>query len=130
MAVIAQEFKRSADGTVDILGIFTGMVLGAVPFVQPDLNLVLGFSAGPAEVGRKRQIELQLLEGDERINAVRTDFVVPDSPREGIRPSTYVHFPLKNVPFPRYGDYSFVVLVGDDEKAAVPFYVTQFEGGS
>jgi hypothetical protein len=128
LAVVARKFKRHADGTLDILGISTGMLVSAVPYVEPQLDFVLAFSAHPAEVGRERHIEVQVFEGDERLKIYRTSIVVPDSPRDGIRPSSYIHFPLPNVSFPRFGDYSLVVLVGDDEKTTVPFYVASPEG--
>ena len=128
LAVVAQEFKPHGDGMLDILGISTGMLVSAVPYVEPQLDFVLAFSAHPAEVGRERYIEVQVFEGDETLKIYRTSIVVPDSPREGIRPSSYIHFALPNVPFPRFGDYSLVVLVGEDEKTTVPFYVTSPEG--
>ena len=128
LAVVAQKFERHANGTVDILGISTGMLVSYVPYVERRLDFVVAFSAHPAEVGRERHIEVQVFEGDERLKRYRTTIVVPDSPREGIRPSSYIHFPLRNVPIPRLGDYSLVVLVGDDEKTTVPFYVTSPEG--
>ena len=129
VAVIAQDLNVHDDGTFDILGVLTGARVSAVPIVVPQMNLLVSFSASPAEAGRERRVEINLLDADG--NLVRKSWTtvdVPDSPRPGSRAELNVSFPLRDVPFLNEGDYSFHIFVGDDEKRVVPFHIDVEKG--
>ncbi len=124
VAVIAQDLDVHEDGTFDILGVLTGVRVSAVPLEIPLLNLLISFSASPAEVGRERRVEIELRDADGGlVRRSWTTVTVPKPPREGSRADLNVSFPLKNVPFVDEGDYSFHIFVGDDEKRIVPFHI-------
>jgi hypothetical protein len=131
MAVAAQDWREHGDGTIDILGILTGLRVSSVPLAEPQINLFVSFSASPAEVGMEKIIEILLLDADgDPMRRSQATITVPESPRPGSRSDFNLNFPLKNVPFVRAGDYGFHILVGDDDKRTVPFYISVEEGES
>jgi hypothetical protein len=129
LAVIAEELNTREDGTLDILGVMTGLRVTAVPYVAPRMNLFVSFSANPIEVGTEKVVQVQLLAADgEPMRKVQTTITVPDPPRgPGSRTDFNVIFPLTNAPFIKDGDYSFHILV-DSVERTVPFYISVEEG--
>jgi len=129
VAVIAQDLKVHEDGTFDILGVLTGARVSAVPLTVPLLNLFISFSASPAEVGRQRNVTIELRNADgDLMRKSWTTVTVPNPPRPGSREDLNVSFPLKNVPFVSEGDYSFHIFVGDDHKRDLPFHIDVEKG--
>lgn len=130
VAVVAQDLKVHEDGTFDILRVLSGWRVSAVPYVEPSMTLFLSFSASSAEAGRKRRVEIHLIDADgDLVRKSLTTVTVPLAP-VGSRADINVAIPLKNVPFLKEGDYSFHIFIGDDEKRVVPFYITVEEGES
>jgi hypothetical protein len=129
VAVIAQKLEVHDDGTFDILGVLTGLRVSAVPYQEPSMTLFLSLSASRAEVGIERRVEIQLIDADgDLMRKSWTEITVPEPPRQGSRADLNVGLPLRNVPFVKEGDYSFHILVGDDEKRVVPFYINVEKG--
>lgn len=131
VAVIAQDLKVHEDGTFDIFGILGGWRVSAVPYVEPHMTLFISLSASPAETEEERLFEVRLLDADG--NPIRRSFAtvtVPESPRPGMRAGLNLNFPLRDVPFPQAGDYSFHIFIEKDEKRTVPFYISVEEGES
>jgi hypothetical protein len=129
VAVIAQDLQAHDNGTLNILGILTGLRVSAVPYEEPSMTLFLSFSASPAEVGMEKRVEVHLLDAD--ANLMRkswTTVTVPEPPRPGSRSDFNVGFPLRNVPFVKDGDYGFYIFVGGEEKKVVPFHISVEKG--
>jgi hypothetical protein len=128
LAVIAEKLNSREDGTLDILGVMTGLRVTTVPYVAPRMNLFISFSANPIEVGTEKVVEVQLLAADgEIMRRVQTTITVPDPPRSGSRADFNVIFPLTNVPFIKDGDYGFHILVESVERT-VPFHISVEKG--
>ncbi len=128
VAVIARDLKVRDDGTLDILGILTGLRVTAVPYVAPSLTLFLSLSASQAEVGMEKPIEVRLLDADGTpMGSSRARVTMPEPP-PGRRSDLNVSFPLTNVPFEKDGDYSFHILIGGDDKRDVPFHINVEKG--
>jgi hypothetical protein len=127
-AVVAQGVREHQDGRLDILGIYPGVRVNAVPYVAPEIRLFISFSANQAEVGEEKVVQVHLLAADgELMRRAQATVTVPDPPRPGSRADFNVNFPLTDVPFVQAGDYGFHILVESVEKT-VPFYISLEEG--
>lgn len=119
LALIADAANVSADGKLNIMGVFNALGASTFPVVHPQIAMVLRFEANRAEEGKTRKIEIALADGDgAKLFAIGADLVVPQAP-----PGTPIRLNhilmLNNLQFPRAGDYVFNVLIGDDHKAAI-----------
>ena len=120
LALLADAANVSADGKLNILGIFNALGAHTFPVVHPQMALVLRFEATRAEEGKGRQIELQLADSDgQKIFKISAQLVIPTGGPTGAPIRLNHILMLNNIQFPKAGDYMFSVLVGDDEKASI-----------
>jgi hypothetical protein len=119
LALLADAANVTADGKLNILGVFNALGAQTFPVMHPQMALVLRFEATRAEEGRTKQIELQLADGDgQKLFKIEAQLVLPSGmPGTPIRLNHILM--LNGIQFPRAGDYVFNVLVGDDQKAAI-----------
>lgn len=123
-AVVARELREHEDGTLDILGIYTGERVTAVPYVASRVRLFISLSANQAEVGQEKVVQVHLLAADgELMRRSQATLTVPDPPRPGSRSDFNVNMPLTDVPFVYAGDYGFHVLIEGVERT-VPYYIS------
>ncbi len=126
VAVLADYANVSQDGKLNIMGIFQELNPPALPFALPQMYLVLSFSAGPAEFNTTRNVRIPLLHSDgQEILRLEAQMHVPSARRPGSRAFMNEAIGLAGIVFPQPGDYAFHVLIGDDEKAAVPLHVNE-----
>jgi len=130
VAVLADYANVSQDGKLNIMGIFQEVNAPSLPFVLPQMFLVLSFSAGPAEFNTARNVRVVLLHSDgKEILGLEAQMQVPRPDRPGSRAYINQAIGLAGVAFEQPGDYAFSVLVGDDEKATVPLHVNDLSTG-
>ncbi len=128
MAIAADDLREHEDGTLDILGILTGLRVSDVPYVAPQMNLFVALSANPIEIGTEKVVQIRLLAADgELMKGADGTITVPDAPRPGSRADFNVSFPLTNVPFMKAGDYGFHILI-DGLERTIPFHVSVEKG--
>lgn len=126
VAVLADYANVSQDGKLNIMGIFQEINPPVLPFVLPQMYLVLSLTAGPAEVGLARNVRIPLLDSDgQEIVSLQAQMRVPSSRRPGSRVSINEAIGLAGLTFPHAGDYAFHILIGDDDKATVPLHVNE-----
>jgi len=126
VSVLADYANVSQDGKLNIMGIFQEINTPVLPFVLPQMYLVLSFSAGPAEFGTARDVRIVLLHSDgKEVLRLNAQMQVPGAIRLGSRAYINEAIGLAGVTFERPGDYGFSILVGDDEKATVPLHVNK-----
>jgi hypothetical protein len=126
VAVLADYANVSQDGKLNIMGIFQEINPPALPFVLPQMYLVLSLTAGPAEVGLARTIRIPLLYSDgQEILSLEAQMRIPSSRRPGSRANINEAIGLAGLTFPQAGDYAFHILIGDDDKATVPLHVNE-----
>ena len=91
------------------------------------MQIVIKFTATPAERNTTRKSTLKLLDADgDELLSVTGDLAVPDRP--GMDEISIVTIlGLSNVRFEKSGDYSFRILIGDDERGQINFKVVQRE---
>jgi hypothetical protein len=122
LAVLADYANVSAEGKLNILGIFDRINLTQVPAVHPQMHLVLRLEAHAAERDRAHKVEIRLHdpEGD-TIFEVNGD-IVPHG--EGSHPvSTNQILTLNNLQLQKIGAYNFVVFINHDLKSELPLHV-------
>lgn len=126
VAVLADYANVSQDGKLNIMGIFQEINPSEIPFVLPQMYLVLSLTAGPAEVGLARNIRIPLLYSDgQEILSLHAQMRIPSSRRPGSRVFINEAIGLAGLTFPQAGDYAFHILIGDDDKATVPLHVNE-----
>jgi hypothetical protein len=125
LAVLADFANSSADGKLNILGIFDTVYAEEYPAVHPEMKLVARFRIHPAEIGQKKHIEIQL-RTDQGIRlfqfTVEMDLVEPKEGRfpAGEMITTDSILGINGLRINAAGTYEFVILVGGEVKASVP----------
>ena len=125
LGVLADGANVSQEGKLNILGVFDIIYARDFPIVHPSMQLVIRFNASAAERGTRRRATVKLLDADgNELLSLAGDVSVPE--RAGIEDIGVVSIiGLNNVKFDRSGDYSFRILLDDDEKYRVPFKVVR-----
>lgn len=129
LAVLADYANVTADGKLNILGIFDRISVTGIPVVHPQMHLILRLEAHPAERGRQHNVEIRLHDPDgSTVFEVKGD-VLPDGP-PGQTVATNQILTLNNLQLSKEGGYNFVVLVNNDLKSEVPLEVEVAASGS
>jgi hypothetical protein len=122
LALLADYANVTAEGKLNILGIFDRIAVQEIPAVHPQMHLILRLEAHPAERNRAHDIEIRLYDPDgETVFEVKGD-IVPHGPA-GQATATNQILTLNNLQLNKSGAYTFVVLVNDDVKSEVPLGV-------
>ncbi len=125
LALLADAANVTADGKLNILGVFNALGASSFPVVHPQMALVLRFEATRAEEGKTRQIELQLADSDgQKLFKIGAQLMVPSAPPGSPIRLNHILM-LNNVQFPKAGDYVINVLVGDDQKAGIDLKIVE-----
>lgn len=129
LAVLADYANVTADGKLNILGIFDRMSVTGIPAVHPQMHLILRLEAHPAERQRKHRVEIRLHDPDGATVFEVKGEVVPDG-APGRTTATNQILTLNNLQLAKAGGYNFVVFVNDDLKTEVPLDVEVHRPGS
>jgi hypothetical protein len=130
LAVLCDYANVSADGKLNILGIFTEINAGAFPAMTGTFYLVTSFSAGPAESGQQKVISIAFLDADGHdLGRFESQITIPLPARPGSQAIVNQIARLDGVAFPKLGGYSFAVLVGGEQKGSVEVHVNPPQGG-
>lgn len=122
LAVLADYANQTADGKLNIMGIFDTIFASQMPALHPQMQLVMKLQSEPAERGTEKNIDIKLLDADGKvIIGLAASLKVPDDfPLTGEVPQI---ISLSGLRFENYGEYAFHILVNGDTKAEVPFSV-------
>lgn len=122
LALLADYANVTAEGKLNILGIFDRIRVQDLPVVHPQMHLILRLEAHSAERGRSHPVEIRLHDPDgQTVFEVRGE-VVPHGPT-GQTIATNQILTLNNLQLMKTGGYTFVVLVNNDLKSEVPLEV-------
>jgi hypothetical protein len=122
LAVLADYANVTAEGKLNILGIFDRINLVQVPAVHPQMHLVLRLEAHPVERDRAHRIEIRLHDPQGSTIFDVNGEIVPRG--EGTQPvSTNQILTLNNLQLEKIGAYNFVILINGDLKSELPLHV-------
>jgi len=129
LALLADYANVTAEGKLNILGIFDRISVQEVPAVHPQMHLILRIEAHPAERDRLHNIEIRLYDPDgQTVFEVKGDIVPHGTPGQTI--STNQILTLNNLQLTKLGGYIFVVFVNNDLKTEVPLGIELNSPGS
>jgi hypothetical protein len=122
LALLADYANVTADGKLNILGIFDRIRVQEVPVTHPQMHLILRIEAHAAERDRSHMVEIRLHDPDgQTVFEVRGEVVPHGSYGQTI--ATNQILTLNNLLLAKTGGYTFVVLVNNDLKSEVPLDV-------
>jgi len=123
LALLADYANVTREGKLNVMGLFTIINVATLPWVHPQMQLVLELEAGPAEWDTQKNIEIKRMD-----QAAITVFAIGGSvkvPRG--EPGKRVHvnsiMTFGNVKFDAEGDYVFTILIGGETKREIPLRV-------
>jgi hypothetical protein len=127
LALLADAANVTESGKLNVLGAFDTVFSDQFPYQHPQMYCVVRLSAGPAEFGKEKKLEISVVDPDGKVlGMLRGTATVPD-PGSGRRASVEIMLRMGNVPFKEPGDYAVVVLVGGEEKWSIPLQVVKRE---
>src|SRR3972149_12333483 len=118
----------TADGKLDILGVFDTIFADRFPAIHPQIHLILQLEAHPAEAGAQKQVEIRLMTEDGRTAfSISADiaFQRKDSSPLGEMMKTQQIIGFQNIRFEKPGTYQFAILVNAETKKTVGLKVQQ-----
>ena len=122
LALLADYANVTAEGKLNILGIFDRINVNDLPAIHPQMHLILRLEAHPAERNRMHNVEIRLHDPDgHTVFEVKGDVVPQGRPNESI--ATNQILTLNNLQLDKQGGYTFVVFVNNDLKSEVPLGV-------
>lgn len=123
-ALLADHITETRDGKLVIIGEFDGLRLADLDKGFPRISLVARFEADTSE-GLKHKLQVGCYDEDgKEVLPLSPELEVnfrPLGPGRGSRGQVIMNF--ENAKFPRYGDYSFRLLVDGHIKARIPLTV-------
>lgn len=129
LALLADYANVTAEGKLNILGVFDRINVSALPAVHPQMHLVLRFEAHPMERDRVHNVEIRLHDPDGRtVFEVKGD-VVPHGDGGHATASNQI-LTLNNLQLTKSGGYNFAVFVNDDLKSELPLGVEVAPAGA
>ena len=125
LALLADAANREEGGKLNVLGVFDVIHSDKFPYAMPQFYVVVRLTAGPAEFGSKKAIELVLLDPDGKVLGRIPGKANVPTPDAGGRANMEVILRMVGVPFPKPGSYAIAVLVNGEQKHSIPIEVVQ-----
>lgn len=122
LALLADYANVTAEGKLNILGIFDRINVHEMPAVHPQMHFILRLEAHPVERDRTHVVEIRLYDPDgQTVFQVKGDMVPHGMPGQAI--ATNQILTLNNLQLAKTGGYTFVVFVNNDLKTEVGLVV-------
>jgi hypothetical protein len=123
LALLSECANVTRDGKLNLMGVSSVISARALPWVQPQTQLVLQFEVGPADWETEKSIEVQLLDADgNRVSAMQGKVKVA-RPKEDKALQINSIMAINNLRFNNDGDYIFVISVNGQVEREVPLRV-------
>lgn len=127
LVLLAADYANvTRDGKLNVMGIFNTIFAENFPARHPQMHLIMKLSASPAEHGLKHAIMVRLLDEDAREELVNwsQEVAIPSSAGGRSAELTPI-LVLRDIVFPKEGEYQFSVLINNDEKGVLPLRVVR-----
>ncbi len=123
LALLADYANVTKEGKLNVMGLFSIINAPVLPWVHPQMQLVVELEASAAEWDMQKDIEIKLLDADaKQVIAVQASVKVPrGEPGKRARINSIMTF--GNVKFDKEGDYEFAILIGGETKKDIPLTV-------
>ncbi len=123
LALLADYANVTKEGKLNLLGLFSMINAPSLPWTHPQMQLVLSLEATPAEWDSSKKVEIKLLDADGNTKlAIGSDLKVPrGQPGRNVLINSIIA--INNLRFDTEGDYAFHILIGGDDKKAIPLRV-------
>ena len=123
LALLADYANVTKDGKLNLMGVFTIINAPALPWVHPQMQLVLQFEVGTADWDTEKGIEVQLLDaGGNQLSDIRGNVKVTRP--QVARPLQFNSImSINNLKFSNEGDYVFLVRLDGEIKREIPLRV-------
>lgn len=129
LALLADYANMTADGKLNILGLFDTIVTDRFPAVHPQMQLIFQLEAHPSEAGKQKQVEVRLMTEDGRtVLAMSSDMALQlkdtlQPIAEMMKSQQIIGF--HGVRFEKPGTYQFAILVNGDTKKTISLKVQE-----
>jgi hypothetical protein len=118
LAVLADAANVTADGKLNILGVFDRFASERFPAAIARATLVIKFEGDAADQGRTKKLEIQLWDADgHQVIGLESDVEIPAD--AGIRPSFNNVLVMNGLGFPHPGRYAFHILINGQTEERV-----------
>ncbi len=125
VAVLADCANVTADGKLNIMGVFNVIKAQRVPVVHSQMQLVLSLVPDPWEMNTTVPLEIQLVDADGRVLLDFKGQVAFGAAAAGEQSTANYILGLNNTLFERFGAYEFKVLVGEEPFATIPLLMQE-----
>ena len=125
LAVLADYSNVSAEGKLNVLGIFDAIYASTFPVTHPMMHLVMSFEFHLAEESIEKPLEIQLRDEDGKKLLGLSGTITPKGGRPGEPTKTNHVVAVNNIKFDKPGTYQFSILVGGEVKRDVSLRVLQ-----
>jgi hypothetical protein len=123
LALLADYANVTREGKMNVMGLFTIINAPALPWIHPQMQLILELEASPAEWDSQKDIQIKLLDADaNQVLSVQGNVKVPRG-EAGRRVHINSIMTFGNVKFNAEGDYTFAILVGGETKKEISLRV-------
>ncbi len=118
LAVLADAANVTAEGKLNVLGIFDRIRAEGYPWVHPQMFLVIRFRGDPADQGQTKTLQVQMRDEDGALMfGIQSELTIPEN--AGLRPSFDNVLGLAGLVIPRPGRYAFMVTINGQTAAEV-----------
>jgi hypothetical protein len=119
LALVADYANVTAEGKLNILGIFDRIHVAELPAVHPQMHFILRLLAHPAERDRQHAVEIKLHDPDGQTVFQVQGEIHPGSTTAPGAATTNQILTLNNLQLTKTGGYTFIVFVDNDLKSEV-----------
>ncbi|MEX0892952.1 MAG: hypothetical protein WEB88_12365 [Gemmatimonadota bacterium] len=128
LALVADYANVTAEGKLNILGIFDRIHVGELPALHPQMHFILRLQAHPAERDRQHAVEIKLHDPDGQTVFQVQGEIHPRSTTAPGAATTNQILTLNNLQLTKTGGYTFIVFVDNDLKSEVSLDVVHAAG--
>lgn len=126
LLLIADYVNITADGKLNVMGIFNRIHAPQFPTRHPEMFLVAKLSANPSEYGTRRKLAIKLVDESGKLVAslLEREIEIPHD-KEGKVVEIRQILRLAGLVFPQPGAYQFSMLVDNNQKGSQTIQLVQ-----
>lgn len=127
MALIADCANITADGKLNVMGVFDRINAYHFPARQPSMTIVFILDLELGEYNQEREMAIKLLDPDGRQTISISKKIQTPEQSVASKPRLQIIIDLRDVPFQKPGPYNFVIMIDKDHKGEIPIFLNKIE---